>query len=102
MHAVAPDAKAPSRHCFADAHEEETDKPHRSRPEEDAPQYGCPASDRQQQVLSGTSVRALPRPASVSVHLERRDECFLRDLDFAKLTHPLLTLLLFVEELAFT
>ena len=37
-----------------------------------------------------------PRP----VHLQRRDEGFLRDLHLAELAHPLLALFLLVEELA--
>src|SRR5882757_10006367 len=38
--------------------------------------------------------------ASVLIHLQRRDERFLRDVDLAELAHLLLALFLLVEELA--
>jgi hypothetical protein len=37
---------------------------------------------------------------SIRIHLQRRDESFLRDLDLAELAHLLFALLLLVEELA--
>src|SRR5579864_863625 len=37
----------------------------------------------------------------IGIHLQRSDEGFLRNVDLAELAHPLLALLLLVEELAF-
>src|SRR5262249_37305947 len=39
---------------------------------------------------------------SIRVHLQRGDERFLWNLDFAELSHPFLALFLLVEELAFS
>src|SRR3954470_18092921 len=41
-----------------------------------------------------------PRRPSVLVHLQRRDEGLLRDLDLAELAHALLALLLLLEQFA--
>src|SRR5665213_1164149 len=53
-------------------------------------------------IRSRRYVKHASRPARplIRVHLQRRDERLLRDIDLAELAHLLLALLLLVEELA--